>query len=58
MKMVIIKDNMYPVFFLEYDYLDYPKVDVPQDKLDWITSTSKEFEKTQEYLSELYNKEE
>ena len=58
MKMVIIKDNMYPAFFLEYDYLDYPKVEVPQDKLDWIISTFEEFEKTQKYLSELYNKEE
>lgn len=38
------------------DALDPKKIVVPDDKIDWINSVSKEYGKVQNYLMELYVK--
>ena len=53
MKKKVIRDEMYPVFYLEpegYEYANEGVIDVPQDKLDWINRVSDEYYDTQMYI--------
>ena len=56
MKKKVVKDEMWPVFYLEpedYQYSFMSEIDIPEDKLQWITRANTEYYNTQQYIKEL-----
>ena len=63
MKVKIQQDEWWPVYIYslvkEGEYVgSYEKViEIPQDKIEWLNRVKEEFDKGQDYLMELFDKE-